>query len=125
MHEVSIAKSILSTILEVASKNKAREVSGVEMEVGEICLINKEQLVYLIGVLAHDTIAKEMKISIKEVKTKIKCKNCSYSGDVEYKEVDPTWHYRVPIFACVRCKSNMTEIIQGKELIIKTIDATF
>ena len=95
------------------------------MEVGEICFVNNEQLVYFIGILAHDTIAKEMEISIKEVKSTIKCKDYSYFEDVDHKEVYPTWHYRVSIFACVRCKSNLPEIIQGKELIIKTIDANF
>jgi len=53
--------------LKAASRYNAREVLRVEMEVAEICLVNKEQLVYLIGILAHDTIAKEMEISIKDI----------------------------------------------------------
>jgi len=85
------------------------------MEVGEICLVNVDQLVYLTGLLAQDTIARDMEISVNEVRTKIRCENCSYFGGVEYKEVDPSWHYRVPIFTCVRCQSNMTEIVQAKK----------
>jgi hydrogenase nickel insertion protein HypA len=124
MHEAALAQSILKTILDVASRNKAREVLRVEMEVGEICLVNMEQLTFHIGIFAQETIAKDMEFLVKKVETKIKCKECSYFGGVEYKEIDPDWHYRVPIFGCVRCKSNMTEIVQGKELKIRSIDVS-
>jgi hydrogenase nickel insertion protein HypA len=124
MHEAALAQSILKTILDVASRNKAREVLRVEMEVGEICLVNMEQLTFHIGIFAQETIAKDMEFLVKKVETKIKCKECSYFGGIEYKEIDPDWHYRVPIFGCVRCKSNMTEIVQGKELKIRSIDVS-
>ena len=125
MHEASVAQSIVNTILGVALRGNAQKVLRVEMEVGEICLVNVSQLIDVVSMLTHDTIAKDMKTSVNEVKTKIRCNNCSYSGGVEYKEVGPSWHYRVPIFDCVQCKSNRTEIVQGKELMIKTIDVSF
>jgi len=124
MHEAALAQSILKTILEVASRNEAREVLRVEMEVGEICLVNMEQLTFLIGMFARETIAKDMKFLVKQVETKIRCKECSYFGRVEYKEIDPEWHYHVPVFNCTRCKSNRTEIVQGKELKIRSIDVS-
>ena len=124
MHEAALAQSILKTILEVASRNKAREVLRVQMEVGEICLVNMEQLTFQIGMFARETIAKDMEFLVKNVETKIRCKECSYFGGIEYKEIDPEWHYRVPIFGCVRCKSNMTEIVQGKDLMIRSIDVS-
>ena len=125
MHEASVAQSIVNTILGVALRGNAQKVLRVEMEIGEICLVNVEQLIYLIDMFTHDTIAKDMKTSVNEVKTQIRCNDCSYLGGVEYKEVDPSWHYRVPIFDCVQCKSNKTEIVKGKELKIKTIDVSF
>jgi hydrogenase nickel insertion protein HypA len=124
MHEAALAQSILKTILEVASRNKAKEVLRVQMEVGEICLVNMEQLTFHIGMFARETIAKDMEFLVKKVETKIRCKECSYFGGIEYKEIDPEWHYRVPIFGCVRCKSNMTEIVQGKDLMIRSIDVS-
>jgi hydrogenase nickel insertion protein HypA len=124
MHEAALAHSILKTILDVASKNKAKEVLRVQMEVGEICLVNMEQLTFHIRIFARETIAKDMEFLVKKVETRIRCKECSYLGGIEYKEVDPEWHYRVPIFGCVRCKSNMTEIVQGKDLMIRSIDVS-
>jgi Zn finger protein HypA/HybF involved in hydrogenase expression len=58
MHEAALAHSIQKTILDVASRNEAREVLRVQMEVGEICLVNIEQLTFHIGRFAHETIAK-------------------------------------------------------------------
>lgn len=124
MHEAALAQSILTTILEAASRNEAREVLRVEMEVGEICLVNIEQLTFLVGMFARETIAKDMEFLVKKVETKIRCKECSYFGGIEYKEIDPEWHYRVPVFSCTRCKSNSTEIVQGKELMIRSIDVS-
>jgi len=122
VHEATIAKSILKTILDTASKNEAREVLRVDMEVGEICLVNVEQLAFLVGTFARDTVAKDMEFLVTKVETRIRCTQCAYVGGVEYREIEPEWHYRVPIFACVRCKSGMTEIVQGRELTIKSID---
>lgn len=122
MHEAALAESILKTILDVAQKNGAKEVLRVQMEVGEICLVNVEQLTFLIGAFATETIARNMEFNVERVETKIRCKECSYLGGIEYKEIDPEWHYRVPLFSCIRCKSNKTEIVQGKDLKIKSID---
>ena len=76
MHEAALAQSILKTILEVASRNKARQVLRVQMEVGEICLVNMEQLTFQIGMFARETIAKDMEFLVKKGETKIRCKEC-------------------------------------------------
>lgn len=125
MHEGAIAQSIVSTILEVAAREKARRILRLELEIGEICLVNAEQLGYLINLFSRDTIAQDLKLTVEETKTRIRCQSCSYLGAVEYRDVDPAWHYRLPDFACVKCGSNQTEIVQGKELVIKNIDVTF
>lgn len=125
MHEASVARSILDAVLTTALKDEAREVLRVELEVGEICLVNVDQLTQLINLFAHDTIAKDMRTSVSEVRTEIRCHNCSYVGGVNYREVDPSWHYEVPIFDCVRCKSSQTEIIRGRELTVKAIDVSY
>jgi len=122
MHEAALARSILQTILDAALKNEATEVCRVEMEVGEICLVNVDQLTSFVRSAARGTIAEGMEFSVKSVETRIRCKECSYLGGIEYKEIDPQWHYRVPVFGCVSCRSNRTEIVQGKDLKIKSID---
>jgi len=122
MHEGALAKSILNIILDTAVANQAKEVVLVEMEIGEICLINIDQLTYLVKIIARDTIAKDMTFRVQELKTRIRCKVCSFTGLIEYKEIEPEWHYQVPLFRCTRCKSNMTEILQGKDLVVKSIE---
>lgn len=125
MHEASVAESIVNTVLDVASKSAARKVLRVDIEIGEICLVNSHQLSDFIKVGARNTIAQDMQTSISEVKTQIKCHDCSYLGEVEYRDIEPSWHYKVPLFNCTQCKSSGTEIVRGKELLIKTIDVSF
>ena len=48
-----------------------------------------EQLTFLMGMFAHETIAKDMEFLVKKVETKIRCKECSYNGQFKYKYVDP------------------------------------
>jgi len=122
MHEGTIARAVLNTILNVAHRNEAEKVVSVKLEVGEICLVNTKQLIDIIKILSHDTIARDAEFSVSEVKTRIKCKDCSYSGGINYKESDPNWHYKLPIFTCVRCHSNNTELLEGREMKIKSID---
>jgi hydrogenase nickel incorporation protein HypA/HybF len=122
MHEGQIAHSVLRTILEVAFKNKAEKVLSAKLEVGDICLVNTDQLLHFIKIEAHDTIARDMEFSVVERKTKIRCKACSYTGGIDYKEPDPGWHYKIPIFSCPRCHSNNTEILEGREMKIVSID---
>jgi hydrogenase nickel insertion protein HypA len=122
MHEGNLARSIIHTILDVASNNKAEKVLGVKLEVGDICLVNTDQLIHFIKIEAHDTIARDMEFSVDELKTRIRCKDCSYTGGINYKEPEPNWHYKIPIFACVRCHSSNTEILEGKEMKIVSID---
>ena len=74
MHEAALAESILKIILDTALRNEAKEVVRVEMEVGEICLVNIEQLSYLIGTFARDTIAKDMEFLVKKETVGYICK---------------------------------------------------
>jgi len=122
MHEAGLAQSIVKMIVDTALRNQAKDVVRVEMEVGELCLVNIEQLAFLIRAAARNSIAKDMELSAKAVAARIHCKDCEYVGPIEYKETDPEWHYRVPNFGCSSCRSNNTEIIQGKDLMIRSID---
>ena len=122
MHEGTIARSVLNTVLGVAHRNEAERVMSVELEVGEICLVNTNQLIDIIKILAHDTIAQDMKFSVNEVKTKIRCRDCSYSGGISYEKPDANWHYELPVFSCIRCHSSNTEVLAGREMKVKTID---
>ena len=125
MHEFSVAKSIVDTIIQVAEANNAVRVLEVNLELGEVSLVNLDQLNFHIEMLVEDTIAKGMKVNGSERPVKIRCLECGYEGPVKYEEKNPEWHVRVPIFQCVECESPDTVILEGRELNIKDINVSY
>jgi hydrogenase nickel incorporation protein HypA/HybF len=125
MHEFSVAKSIVDTILHVAETNKATRVIEANLEIGEISLVNLDQLNFHIEMLTENTIAQGIKINGKEKPVKIRCAQCGYEGPVKYIEKNPEWHLKVPIFQCVKCESPDTVILEGRELKIIDINVSF
>ena len=125
MHEFSVAKSIVDTIIQVAEANKAVRVLEVNLELGEVSLVNIDQLNFHIEMLVENTIAEGMKVNATEKSVKIQCPECGYVGPVQYEEKNPEWHIRVPIFKCLECGSPDTVIVEGRELNIKDINVSY
>jgi hydrogenase nickel incorporation protein HypA/HybF len=125
MHEFSVAQSIVNTILQIAQENRATRILDLNLEVGEVSLINMDQLSWYIEMLTEDTIAQGIRVNVKEVPAKIRCMKCGYEGCVQYEEKDTKWSMKIPIFECVECGSPETIIIEGRELKIKDINVSF
>ena len=118
MHELSIAQEIIENTIKSAQEYNAKKVEKITLEVGKLLMLNPEQLKFGLELLSKDTLCKGMKIEIKFVPAKIKCKNnhvTSISTDVEF--LDIAKHLK-----CSCCDSEF-EIIGGRELIIKRIVA--
>ncbi|MGQ9655032.1 MAG: hydrogenase maturation nickel metallochaperone HypA/HybF [Thermodesulfobacteriota bacterium] len=125
MHEFSVAQSIVDTVLKVAEDNSAGQVLEVNIDVGEIALVNTQQLAWFIQTLVQGTIADGMRILWNKVPATIRCMECGYQGRVRYLQEDPEWHFSVPTFECVECNSSQTVITSGRELRIKDISVKF
>lgn len=117
MHELSMADAIVKTAIEVAEKNDAQQITEVTIEIGELTLLNPEQLKFMVGVLSEDTILEEAEIIIEAIPIEIKCKSCDFEGPVPSDELD---HF-VPIVNCPECEGQNIEIIKGRECNVKTI----
>ncbi|MDY6880032.1 MAG: hydrogenase maturation nickel metallochaperone HypA [Desulfatiglans sp.] len=126
MHEFGLAQSIVTKILKIAEANRATKIVGLNLEVGEVSLVNPEQLKWHMEILTADTMAQDMEVTILEVPVRIRCPTCGYEGGVHYqKHGNEQLHSRIPDFDCVECGRTDTIIIQGKELSIKDINVSF
>ncbi|MDP1552847.1 MAG: hydrogenase/urease maturation nickel metallochaperone HypA, partial [Methanobacteriaceae archaeon] len=56
MHELSMADAIVKTVIESAEKNDAIEVLEVTVELGQMTMLNPEQIKFMLDVLSEDTI---------------------------------------------------------------------
>jgi len=64
MHEFSIAQSVVQTVLKVAMENNAVQVTEINLEIGELTLLNPEYLKYGIEVASEGTIIEGAKVNI-------------------------------------------------------------
>ena len=120
MHEVSIAQSIVRTVLEEARKQDAAQVESVEIEIGELTFLGLDQVEFWVKTGFQGTIAEKAEMIFKQIRGVLRCQSCGYEGDLRIEE-DPLHHMNLPTFSCPSCKNSKIEITQGKEAIIRRI----
>jgi hydrogenase nickel incorporation protein HypA/HybF len=125
MHEFSVAQSIVQTVLQVAEENGASQIVQMNLVVGEVALVNVEQLTWYIDMITKGTCAEGMHVSIARSATRIRCMSCGYEGGVAYREADSHPDLSLPVFECPDCGSAETIITAGKELHIKDVHANY
>ena len=111
MHERSVAKNLLSIVLEKANiAGNQKEVELIRIVMGDFTMINEELLVSAFYQLSKSTVAKKAKIEITHSPLKGKCQDCQ-------KEFNLNKEY----FKCPYCGSHAIQIISGDELFIQDI----
>lgn len=120
MHEFSISKAIARTVLKSAKNKRAKKVSCVDLEIGELIFPDPSQVRFWLKELFKGTSASNTKIRIKSIKAGVLCKKCKYVGPVKKRD-EPLHHFHSPLLACPKCKSTETRILKGKECLIKNI----
>lgn len=109
MHEYSVGYEIVKTVLKCANDYGANSVVKIRIEIGELTLINVEQIKFWIAELLKETIAEKAKVIIRVIKPKIICENCGYKMN--------TLSY-----ACVRCGASRLKVLKGRECKVKNIE---
>ncbi len=136
MHETSIALSILAAVEDAFKETPgAKRVTKIRLQVGMLSLVDPEALRFALRVVARDTPAQDAEIEIEMVKPRFRCLSCGYEwepSDDDIKKIsdDPQLSTLVHInpdvivsyLVCPRCGSNNVEIVQGKGVIIHSID---
>ena len=115
MHELSLADGMLKTILDAAEKEKAKKVKLIKLEMGEILLVNADQLTFCFDVISKDTIAEGAKLEIKFLKPRVHCNKCEKEFTISSGKDFPILH-----MIC-ECGSNDVAVLSGREFNIKSI----
>ena len=107
---MSIVASIVEIAESEAKKNNAKVISKLELDIGIVSGIELDALNFAFNSIKHETMLKYAEIKINIIKAKSKCENCNFEYDVE------------DVYSlCPKCNSYKTNIIQGKEIKIKSI----
>jgi len=121
MHEFSISSEIVRTVLDTAEQNEGKKVLSVQLEIGELALLNVEQVTFWIQQLFKGSVAEGAKVKVKMIKAHIKCESCKYTGGIKSDHQDSFQHF-IP-YTCPKCGSFQIKVEKGKECVLKRIEA--
>ncbi|MBS7287248.1 MAG: hydrogenase maturation nickel metallochaperone HypA [Candidatus Freyarchaeota archaeon] len=122
MHEFSTAQMIINTVIKVAEENNAKQVTEINLELGEFTLLNPEYLKFGLKVVAEGTIADRANINITIKPGVIHCLECGYEGETKRENLESVPHIpQLLSLKCPMCGSNATKIIGGRECTVKNI----
>ena len=112
MHELSIATNIVEIAEESAKQSNTTVITEIELEVGELSGVVYEALEFAMVEAVKNTMLQNAKRIIIRIKGLAKCSECLHEFYVD------------DIFTpCPKCQSFKNDIIQGKELRVKSLIA--
>lgn len=110
MHEMSIALNIVSIACKEAEKAEATSISIIELDVGKLSGVMVDSLKFCYDSVCKGTLAENSELAINELPAMAKCKQCSHSFEIDSF-----------MALCPECESYEIDIIQGRELKMKTV----
>jgi hydrogenase nickel incorporation protein HypA/HybF len=119
MHEFSISSEIVRTVLDTAEENHGKRVLSIQLEIGELALLNLEQVTFWIQELFKGSVAEGAKIKVKLIKARINCEACGYKGKNSSGQKDLFQHL-IPL-SCPKCGSTQIKVEKGRECTLKRI----
>lgn len=111
MHEQSIVRSLLSTALESAEKDRAKKIISIRLVVGELTGVEKDSVIFYFGFLSRNTIASDASIEFEYTKARLRCRDCDI--------IFPRDRLN---FNCPECNKKAIEIVGGRELYIESME---
>lgn len=122
MHEFSVMSEMVNVIRAEVESRGIIKVNEVVLAVGELAFLAPEQLEFSYGVLVEkDDVMKDSVLKIEEVPASVRCRECDYSGGVEYIAGEDD-HFRMPVINCPQC-GGAVDIASGRECQIKNLVA--
>ncbi len=97
----------------------AKRFSPSSLEIGELALLNVEQVTFWIREMFKGSVAEGAKVKVRTIKARIKCESCGYRGGMNLDQRDPFRH-AIP-YSCPKCQSFQIDVEKGRECHLKKI----
>jgi len=111
MHEIRIAEDLANIVLETADMEGLCRVTGVNISFGQLVQIVPDIFEFAFREAVSNTLAKDAKVNIEIIPVIMVCSDCGCE-----------FHVRDNLFACNNCNSTDIEIVNGKELFVRSIE---
>jgi len=112
MHEASIAQSIIENLeRRIVEGQIAGRVCCVYLMVGRLTAVVPDNLQFMFGVLARDSVLNDARLEIELVPVRARCRTCR--AEFEIEDI---------YFLCAACGSANLDILSGRELLIESVE---
>jgi hydrogenase nickel incorporation protein HypA/HybF len=111
VHELAITQNMLDLTLEQARKAQAKQVTKINLVIGEMSGVVDDCVEFYFSILRQDTIAREAILSFKRIPIQLRCRRCA----IVFSPSEPPW-------ACPNCRQWDAEVVAGRELYIDSIE---
>jgi hydrogenase nickel incorporation protein HypA/HybF len=111
MHEMSIAESLLTIILQESQSHQASRVVAVALRIGELSSVVPESLRFCFEMISQGTIVEGAELRVERVPVACRCEGCGTEFTVEHL-----------LFMCPACQSRRVAIQSGRELTIESLE---
>jgi len=112
MHELSLVTSIVETVTETLAANPGARVLEVRLRVGALASVIPESLEFCWGIASEGTPLEGSRLVVNLLTVVMHCESCGQ--DVELEGVQS--------FRCPRCGNPCSDMRQGRELEIDSIE---
>ncbi len=110
MHELSIVQSIVDIAETEVQKAKAHKVESIELEIGDLAGIEFSALDFAWDVAVRHTVLEQAERHIRRIEGRARCSECGLEFAMQQ------------LFdSCPACGQYFNEILQGKELKVKSL----
>jgi len=110
MHELSIVMSIVETAAETVRENHATSVEEIDLVIGTLAGVDNHALDFAWEVGVKDSVLQSAHRNIISIQGKARCTECDCEFEIN-NLFDP----------CPVCGEYLVQILQGKELLIKSM----
>lgn len=111
MHELSIISNVYRIVEETAASGGLKKITKINLMVGALNQVVPEMLLFAYETITRGTFAEGSELVIIPVPIRMKCNICKNVFSLTEN-----------LFICTSCGSPDLELLEGKELFIKSIE---
>lgn len=119
MHELSVVSGLVESVLQYVEAHAIKQVASVRLCVGELSLLEEEQLRFCYSAMIEQTAIEGSTLEIESVSAEVHCEHCSYGGPPKYWD-GALSGVPVATLQCPEC-GHAAEAVRGHECAIKSI----
>lgn len=121
MHELTLAKQIADTVLAHATARHAKRVLTVEVEIGDLAFLDRENIEVWVGASLREGDVGEPEVVVTTVHSLLRCCACGFEGAPVLPE-SHDHHLPLPSLQCPQCGSTDFELDEQKGCLLRRIE---